>query len=302
MRILVLGSAAGGGFPQWNCNCGNCTAVRRGERAFIPRTQSAIAVSDDGAGWVLVNASPDLRTQLAMSPLLQPARGPRDSAIGAVLLTDAQLDHVAGLPSLREGERLPLYCTRAVRDTLATDLPLLSVLERYCGIDWHELPADGARVTLPAVPGLRFMALPLPGRAPRYAARRDTTTAASVIGLAVEDVRTGRTLFHAPAMAAVTPAAAEWLASADCLLVDGTFWRDDELVSTEVGQVRARDLGHLPLAGEGGMLEWLASARGRRILTHFNNTNPILDAGSPERALLAQHGVEVAYDGMSITL
>lgn len=162
MRILVLGSAAGGGFPQWNCNCGNCTAVRRGERAFIPRTQSAIAVSDDGAGWVLVNASPDLRTQLAMSPLLQPARGPRDSAIGAVLLTDAQLDHVAGLPSLREGERLPLYCTRAVRDTLATDLPLLSVLERYCGIDWHELPADGARVTLPVVPGLRFMALPLP--------------------------------------------------------------------------------------------------------------------------------------------
>ena len=305
MRVHVLGSAAGGGFPQWNCNCRNCDGARKGSIRATPRTQSSIAVSADGANWLLCNASPDLLTQLRAAPMLQPARALRDTAIRAVLLVDAQIDHTTGLFMLREHRQpLDLWCTDPVADDLDTGYPIFRLLGHYCGVVRHRIPLGGEVFVMPSVPGLAFAAHALQSNAPPYSPRRDRPVAGDNIGLEITDLASGRQLFYAPGLCEIEGDAAAALARADCALVDGTCWSDDELIALGVSRKRARDMGHRPLDGTGGMLELLGSlpATTRKVLIHINNTNPILDEDGPEHARVRAANVEIACDGMEIAL
>ncbi len=304
MHIQILGSAAGGGFPQWNCNCRNCAGLRAGTLNAEARTQSSIALSDDGVNWVLCNASPDIRAQIEAFPALQPARRLRDTAIAAVLLMDSQIDHVTGLLTLREGCPHSVWCTEMVHQDLTSGFPLFTMLQHWNGgLAWNPIALDGEPFTIPACPGLRFTAIALRSSAPPYSPHRGNPHPGDNIGLFVEDLRTGSSLFYAPGLGQVDEALLGWMRRADCLLVDGTLWRDDEMRVCEVGDKLGSEMGHLPQSGPGGMLEVLDGLQDkRRVLIHINNTNPILDADSAERAELDARGIEVACDGMAIRL
>jgi len=310
MKILVLGSGAGGGYPQWNCNCDLCGGLRRGTTQSVPRTQSSIAISADGEHWALLNASPDLGHQLRGSPALHPRDGLRNSPIKAVVLMDAQIDHVSGLLSLREGPPIDLYCTPCVFEDLTSGLPLLPVLEHYCGTRWHLLPVAGEHVAsefrIDALPGLRFHAIAIPGKAPPYSPHRNDPAVGDNIALLIDDDATGERLFYAPGLAEVGEAERRWMSHASCVLVDGTFWTENEMIELGLSAKSAAEMGHLPQtpqAGRPGMIEALDELRAhRKVLIHVNNTNPILNEAGPERALLHQHGIEVAHDGMEIQL
>lgn len=304
MNIRILGSAAGGGFPQWNCNCRNCRGVRTGELNAQPRTQSSIAIRGaDECAWTLINASPDILTQLRMTPLLQPARSNRDTGIRNVLLTDSQVDHTTGLFMLRENTQpWPVWCTDNVFADLTGGNPILRLLQHYCGVNRQRIGIDGGWFTVDGAPDLRWQAVPLEGKPAPYSQRRETPEPGDVIALFVEDLSTGRRLFYAPGLANIEPHVFELMRAADCVLVDGTFWSEVEMLQMEVGRKLAADMGHLPQSGPDGMISWLdrLPATTRRILIHINNTNPILIEDSPERRVLRAHNIEVAYDGMEI--
>lgn len=302
MKIFVLGSGAGGGFPQWNCNCPNCSGVRAGTIRASPRTQSSLAISDGGPDWLLVNASPDLRAQLEICPSLQPARAVRDTAIAAVLIVDAQIDHSTGLMTLREHtKRLPVYCTPSVHSDLTTGYPLLTVLEQFCGVDWHPVDAIGREpFRIPEIPGVELLPIPLPGEAPPYSPRRHQPAEDDTIGITFVDRPSGKRVFYAPGLGGWTPPVIEAAEQADVVLIDGTLWKDDELADRGAAEKTGREMGHLAQTGDDGMLDRLAPLSARKILIHINNTNPILDEASPERAKLTAAGIEVAWDGMEI--
>jgi pyrroloquinoline quinone biosynthesis protein B len=303
MRVRVLGSAAGGGFPQWNCNCRNCAGLREGSLKARRRSQSSIAVSADGERWVLCNASPDIAAQIFATPELQAHGVLRGSPIAAIVLTDGQIDHAAGLLLLREGTRLSIHTTDLVREDLTDGLPVLRLLEHFCGVDWQRIPLDASVFGFGGIEGLELLALPLAGKPAPFSPRRNAPQPGDNIGLTIRDGRTRRSLFYAPGLACVDDRVRQAMASADCLLVDGTFWSDDEMIRLGVGSKRAQDIGHLPQDGAGGMIEQLrAFPQARRILVHINNTNPILDEESAERRLLEREGIEVAFDGMELVL
>ncbi len=304
MRITVLGSAAGGGFPQWNCNCRNCAGVRSGTLRARPRTQSSIFVrGDDSLDGVLFNASPDILEQIRSRPVLQPARALRDSAIAGVVLMDGQIDHATGLFMLRErSSPLPLWCTDPVEEDLTQGNPVLRVLSHYCGVQRRRIALDDTAFDVPGAPGLSFRALPLSSKAAPYSPHREQAVPGDNIGMLITDTRTRRSAFYAPGLGAITPPVFDAMAGADAVLVDGTFWRDDEMPLLGLSRKTARDIGHLPQSGPGGMIEWLDKlpARTRRLLIHINNTNPILDEDSDERAELERHRIEVCADGLEI--
>ena len=310
MKILVLGSGAGGGFPQWNCNCANCAGQRRGSIRASERTQSSIAVSADGQSWVLLNASPDIGEQIRRHPQLHPRQGLRDTPIRAVVLMDAQIDHVTGLLGLREGPCIDLYATRCVFEDLTSGLPLLNVLQHYCGTRWHMLAIDGTctrcEFEIEALPTLRFTALAIPGKAPPYSPHRREQVVGDNIALRIVDTATGTSAFYSPGLAHIGEQELEWLGEADCVLVDGTFWQHDEMQRAGLGSKSAADMGHLPQQGEAGrpgMLDALGDSRAaRKVLIHINNSNPILDEDSAPRRTLDSLGIEVAHDGMEIAL
>ncbi len=306
MRITVLGSAAGGGFPQWNCNCRNCAGLRAGTLRAKPRTQSSIFIRPDAtADGVLFNASPDVLEQIRSSSTLQPARQLRDTAIAAVLLMDGQVDHTTGLFMLRErGSPLPLWCTDPVEEDLTQGNPILRVLSHFCGVARQRIPLDGRGFDVAGVTDLRFRAIPLSSKAAPYSPHRDGPVPGDNIGISVTDRQSGRTLFYAPGLGAIDPPTFDAMASADVVMVDGTFWTDDEMPRLGVGAKRAREIGHLPQSGPGGMIEWLARlpVSTRRMLIHINNTNPILDEESPERAALVRERIEVCEDGMEFQI
>jgi len=299
MRIHILGSAAGGGVPQWNCRCPNCRAARRqselsviSDPLSVRRTQSSVAVSADGRRWVLLNASPDLPTQFARLPVLTPSsKGLRGSAIDSVVLTDGELDHVTGLLSLREQKALRLVCTPAVRELLTRHFPLLPTLRRYCRIQTTSLPAR--------VGALKFEAIDLSVKAPPYVSRR--AKRGDVVGLRI--AAGARVLAYLPCLPAITETVGAFVAGCDYLLVDGTFWSNDEMTSLGLAKRTARDMGHVPIAGADGSLAWLRRLDVRRkIYIHINNTNPILRENSRQRREIESAGVEVGYDGMDIRL
>lgn len=303
MFIRILGSGAGGGFPQWNCNCGNCYRLRHGEINARPRTQSSIAISSDGKNWALFNASPDIRFQLEANPPLQSDCNVRDTAIRAIVLIDAQIDHTAGLLFLRESTRpLTIYCTDPVYEDLTTGFPVLSMLEHYCGVIRHPIPLDG-KFEIADFPDLRFSSHALKSKAPPYSPHRHAPHPGDNIGVTVEQPSTDKKLYYAPGLGEIETHVFQAMLEADCILVDGTFWNEDEM--TQVGSPKkAREIGHLPQSGPGGMIEVLGQLPPytRKILIHINNTNPILDEDSPQRQALLEAGIEVAYDGMEIVL
>ncbi len=304
MKLIVLGASAGGGFPQWNCNCRNCAGVRDGSVRAKPRTQSSICVAaDDSPDWALLNASPDILQQIKATPVLQPARALRDTGIGGVLLVDGQIDHATGLFMLREQKTpMALWCTDPVHEDLSTGNPVLRVLEHYCGVDRQHIPLDGTPFRMPKVPGIEFSALPLSSKAAPYSPHREASVAGDNVGVTITDLGSSRKLFYAPGLGARTPEVHARLLAADCVMVDGTFWTDDEMIAAGLSTRSARDIGHLPQSGPGGMMEWLDELprHVRKILIHINNTNPILDEASAERAELTRRGIEVAEDGWLI--
>lgn len=306
MQIIVLGASAGGGFPQWNCNCTNCAGVRAGTVRARPRTQSSIIVGgDDGKDWALLNASPDILEQIRNTPALQPNRRLRDTGIASVLLVDGQIDHSTGLFMLRErGVPMPLWCTDPVFEDLTTGNPILKVLGHFCGVDRRSVPLDGTPFEMAGVRGVTFSAMPLSSKAAPYSPHREQSVDGDNIGLTLTDPATGKKAFYAPGLGARNPAVFAAMAAADVVLVDGTFWTDDEMIRLGLSTKTARDIGHLPQSGAGGMMDWLDELpkTTRKILIHINNTNPILDEDSPERVELTRRGIEVAYDGMHITL
>ncbi len=303
MKVVVLGSAAGGGFPQWNCNCRNCRGVRDGSVDAKWRTQSSIAVTADSQSWALVNVSPDILAQLKAFPQLQPARTLRDTGITAVLLVDSQLDHTLGLAMLREGNRLEVYCTASVRSDLMTGNPLFHILENYCGVNWHEINLAGGAFKIQGIEDIEFAAVPVTGKAPPYSAHRDAPREDDNIALMITDQANGQSIFYAPGLAEVDRRVWECMSRAACLLIDGTFWTDDEMIRLGASRKRGHDMGHLALSGERGTLSYLRRLPdARKVLIHINNTNPILDENSPERREVERAGVEVAFDGMEIVL
>ncbi|CAJ0994315.1 Coenzyme PQQ synthesis protein B [Sodalis praecaptivus] len=303
MQIRILGTAAGGGFPQWNCNCRNCRRQRSGELNVPPRTQSSIAVSDNGRDWVVCNVSPDIAQQIAANPALRNDSVLRGTAIGAIILTDSQIDHCAGLLSLREGCPHDVWCTHEVYDDLTAGFPVFTLLQHWNGGLRHHALTPEQPFTVKVCPALRFTAIPLLSNAPPYSRYRDRPLPGHNIALLVEDSRSGKRLFYAPGLGEPTPALLAWMRHADCLLLDGTLWTDDEMQTAGVGTHRGQEMGHLALGGEQGLLAMFSEMPAeRKIVIHINNTNPILDDASPERRRLMQQGIEVSWDGMHIEL
>lgn len=304
MFVHVLGSGAGGGFPQWNCNCVNCKGVREGTIKASPRTQSSIAVSADGKDWVLFNTSPDIKKQLDDFPALQPAREVRDTAITAIVITDAQIDHATGMLTLREHNKpWEVYTTKAVYEDLTTGFPVFNILGHFRGINHHEIATDQSSFTIPTADGLIFTAVPLKSEAPPYSPHRHNTVPGDNIGIKIEDTRTGRNLFYAPGLGVAEPHVLEYMSNADAVLVDGTVWTDDEMSNEGISDKRAQEMGHLDQSSEGGIMSILnAMQKPRKILIHINNTNPILNEESAQRQILNKAGIELAYDGMDIEL
>jgi len=301
MRVIILGSAAGGGVPQWNCGCGNCQDARL---SGTGRTQSSVALSADGARWVLLNASPDLRAQIASRPELWP-RGARGTPISAVVCTDGEIDHTLGLVLLREATtRFPVYAPAGVVGLLDHEWPVLRVLSAYAGVEPRTLPegqaiplADGAGREL----GVTCTAVSVARRPPRYA--REASAATYDVALRLADQRTGATLAYIPTAGAVDDAVRSVARGADLLLFDGTFWSDGELRAAGVDAPTAREMGHVPIGGPGGSIELLPRLGARRtVFVHINNTNPILSRSSSERAQVEGSGIEVADDGMEVEL
>jgi len=302
MRVIILGSAAGGGVPQWNCGCPNCLDARHDARG---RMQSSVAVSADGERWILLNASPDLRMQLAAHHELWP-RGMRGSPIGSVVLTDGEIDHTLGLLLLRESAtRLPVYAPGGVTTLLGDEWPLYRVLSAYAGVEPRTLAegrsvalADGAGTPL----GISCSTTAVARRPPRYARARAPATAFDV-ALRLTDERTGGTLGYVPTAGAIDDAVRRVAGGADLLLFDGTFWSDDELTAAGVDAPTAREMGHLPVGGAGGSLELLPRLDAKRVvLVHINNTNPILCRSSAERARVEAAGIVVGEDAMEFEL
>lgn len=302
MIISVLGSAAGGGFPQWNCNCTNCQGFRQKNITAKARSQSSIAVSENGTDWVLLNASPDIRQQLQFFQAAYPQQI-RGSGIKSIILMDSQLDHTTGLLSLREGCPLQVWCTHMVHDDLSTGFPVFEILKHWNGgLQWHEI-ITGQPFQIGCAPGLEFFPVAIPSAAPPYSPHRHDPHIGDNIALIIRDRHTARQLFYAPGLGQVTPEILAIMQTSDCVMVDGTLWQDDEMQQCGVGSKTGTEMGHLHIAGENGMLAYLDQlTQARKILIHINNTNPILNEDSAEAQILQQHQVEVAFDGMQIEL
>jgi pyrroloquinoline quinone biosynthesis protein B len=304
LYLRVLGSAAGGGSPQWNCGCANCVSVRAGDPALRPRTQASAAVSADRQQWFLLNASPDVRAQIEGFSALHPRRL-RDTPIGGIILTNGDVDACLGLFILREDQPLTLYASEAVERGLREHNALTRTLERRPGqLTWHRLRAHE---TIPLVgaagpSGLTLEAVPVPGTVPLHLKGIAAPSPEDNLALVLRDAH-GHSVMYAPTIAALTPLLDERARRADALVFDGTFFRDDELTSLGLTTRTARDMAHWPLGGAEGSLRWLAQLPCRRkILTHINNTNPILREDAPERGELTAAGVEPAYDGLEVEL
>lgn len=280
--------------------------MRTGTLRAVARTQSSIAISGAApAAWALVNASPDILAQLKANPDLQPARAARDTAIVGIVLVDAQIDHSTGLFMLRESVRpLPIWCTEDAHADLTRGNPIFAVLSHYCGVERHAMIPDGREFSVAGVAGVAWHALAVASKPAPYSPHREAPVPGDNVALLISDRGSGRTAVYAPGLGAMEDAVWQAVQRADCVLVDGTFWSDEEMIRLGLSRKRARDIGHLPQSGPGGMLEWLGRLPEgtRRILIHVNNTNPILDEDSPERAELTRRGIEVAWDGMEIEL
>lgn len=307
MRIKVLGSAAGGGFPQWNCGCSNCSGLRLGSLKACARTQAQVAVSPSKGSWFLLNASPDLRQQLLAHLEFAPAPATRSTPISSVVLTSADVDCVMGLLHLREFQPFCIYSTISVRRILTEENTLFRTLDRSRPpVSWQELPLDKPTPIFQreAVDTLSCRAISLGGRFPDYVSDRllrSLPAEEAVIGL--ELLQNGRRFLYAPSLPVEGETWRRHATESHLALLDGTFWTDDELVRIVGGGKTARQMGHLPLSGPDGLLEGMRGAQNaRRVLIHMNNSNPALDEESLAHRTLREAGWEVAHDGMEFEL
>jgi pyrroloquinoline quinone biosynthesis protein B len=299
VEVVILGSAAGGGVPQWNCRCPVCDLAWAGDPRVRPRTQSSLAVSPDGTDWLLVNASPDIRQQIVHTPALRPRKRGRDSPISAVLVTNGDVDHVAGLLGLRERQSLTVYGT-------AQTLSVVSGNRIFGVLDSELVPREtiDLEVTFEPLPQLDVEVFAVPGKVPlwledeRPVVGRET---GETVGVALGSG--GRRVVYIPGCAATTPSVLRRIEGADLLLFDGTLWRDEEMVEAGLGSKTGLRMGHMPMSGEKGSMAALAAATiGRRVFVHINNTNPTLVEGSPQRRGAEAAGWTIAHDGMSFSL
>jgi len=302
----VLGAAAGGGFPQWNCGCPNCREARAGAPDALPLTQECVGISADGERWFLPNASPEIRSQIESYAPLHP-RGPRHSPIAAVVLTNGDLDHTLGILSLRESHPLLIYATERVRQGFTENNVFYRTLMRFPGqVTWRDLVpgresaldgADGSPT------GLSIEAVPTPGKPPVHLEGLEESDPGENIGVLIRDRATGGCLAYFSAAGDITSPMRAALDRADCVFFDGTFWASDELIALGLGTKHAQDMAHLPVGGPDGSLSRLAGLRAsRRVYIHINNTNPLLRSGSPERKQVEAGGWKVAQDGMEVSL
>jgi pyrroloquinoline quinone biosynthesis protein B len=305
MQVKILGSAAGGGFPQWNCACPNCHALRGGQFRGKARLQTQLAVSGDGESWFLLGASPDLRTQIESSPELHPGSGTRSSPIGGVVLASADLDHVLGLLLLRELQPFRVYATESVINILRNENSMFRMLNRVADqVHWQTIRAGEPFPLKPLsgnASGIECRPVAASARYPAYATRVQESEEA-VLGLIVTSP-SGATMGFFPQLGKVTPELKSLLAKLDYLLLDGTFWSDDELIRLQGSGQSARDMGHVPVGGEDGTLRQLAGlSKPRKMYIHINNTNPMLNEAGAEYRAVRVAGWELAEDGCQFTL
>jgi pyrroloquinoline quinone biosynthesis protein B len=309
MYVRVLGAAAGGGFPQWNCSCRNCRRLRQGNFRGTARSQAQLAISADASNWFLVNASPDLRYQIEASPSLHPRpESLRHSPIQGVVLTSAEVDSALGLLLLRESQPLVVYATEAVRQVLTEDNNLFNVLRRLPDqVQWRTIVAGEPfelQSTQGTPMGIRSTAVSMGGTFPGYVPQERASNldqAGAVIGLFLQH-GSKRVAFF-PGAQRVAPEWFQEFASCDVIFLDGTFWSDDELIRIQGQGKTAREMGHSPVGGPGGTLEEFSTITGpRKVFIHVNNTNPMLDEASPEYQQIRAAGWELAFDGMELAL
>lgn len=297
MLLLVLGTAAGGGIPQWNCACPGCSGARA--HPHRRRRHASLAVRTGEGRWYVVNATPDIGDQIEERPELHPGPGPRQTPLAGVILTDAELDHTLGIARLREADGFQVLATDPVRQALLDRQRLGEVLEPYTDVTWRELPGHGAEPLDGTPSGLQASGIPVSGKRPRYAADAPDDDA-WVVALRLYDPSSGASVLYAPALAAWPDRLQQAAAEADCVIVDGTFWDDEEPRRTGISSRTATGMGHLPIDGPGGTAERLAPLSARCLYTHLNNTNPLVDPAAPQHKRLARLGIEVAHDGMVI--
>jgi len=309
LRVLVLGSAAGGGFPQWNCNCRICQRARSQAPEAAPRTQTSLAITADDHHWFLLNASPDLRQQINSNPALHPKHGLRHSPISGVVLTNGDIDHIAGLLTLRESTPLAIYATVRVQAALKRNsvFNVLSpdfverreaVLEQPFELATRDGVSAGISVVMFAVPGKVALYLEDANAGPNFG-----TMLGDTVGLRVESVETGAHFFYIPGCAAMTGDLARRLTRAPLVLFDGTLWHDDEMIAAGIGVKTGKRMGHISIESTNGSIVAFENLRvSRKVFIHINNSNPILLDDSPERAAVAAAGWEVAFDGMELRL
>jgi pyrroloquinoline quinone biosynthesis protein B len=305
MHVRLLGTAAGGGFPQWNCGCSHCRMARSGVAGAAPRTQASVAISGDGQAWFLVGASPDIRYQIESFSPLRGDPAVRGSAIEGVLLAGADLDHVLGLFLLRESGSLCVHATVATRRALCEGLRFDAVFSCFAHLEWRSPPEQPGPLRRgdgrPS--GLLYAAFPVPGKPPRYREREVAPNPGDCIGYRFDDPATGGRLAVLPGAAALDAALLDRLRDCDVLLIDGTFWSEHELAALGTGAAPSSAMGHLPVGGQGGSLGMItALPASRKIYIHINNTNPILIEGSPERREVEARGVEVGRDGLEFEI
>lgn len=297
MKLRVLGSSAGGGLPQWNCGCAHCARARAGDPAVPPRSQPSLAVSADGRRWSLVNASPDVRDQLARAPGMHPRPGTRDVPIDTVLLTNPDLDHVLGLLVMRESLPHRIVSTHAVKDALLSH----NAVFRLLAPAWGGVRLDEA-VRLDREGRLEARLFPAPGKVPTHLSGLVPNHPELTVGVRITDRETGHRLVYAPGLRVLDGGALAEIQAARVAFVDGTFFSEDELQASRPGAPGARAMGHVPVSGEGGSLATLAALGTRILYTHVNNTNPLVDAESKERTFVRAAGLEVASDGLELEL
>jgi len=309
MQIKILGSAAGGGFPQWNCNCRHCESLRAGTFSGKSRTQTQVAISNDGRAWFLLNASPDLRLQIEATPALHPRNAGRDSPIAGVLLTSGDIDQIAGLLSLRELQPFRIYCTASIRRILGEDNSVFAMLNRVPEqVSWMEIGSDETFPLLTLTgdgSGISCTVFSLGSRYPVYVSRERRASLKpeeALLGVIVTS-SSGKYLAYMPAVPALDDSLLQRLEESDLLLFDGTFWSDDELIQVQGSGSTARQMGHIPVSGAEGSLRKLAGLRRpRKVFVHINNTNPMLDESGPQYREVRAAGWEIAADGWSLEL
>lgn len=297
MLMHFLGAAAGGGYPQWNCACEECRAARRDPgRASL---HASLAVSGTGERWFLINATPDVHHQIAATADLHPGPGVRESPVAGVLLTDAEFDHTLGLLVLREGSNLTVFGTSAVLATLTEHFPVRRLLRDYADISWRTVEI-GVPVWLDD--RLSATAIAVGQKRPRYVGSLLQEEGA-VVAYRLEDARTGGVAVYAPGVSSWDDALEAVFSTADCVIVDGTFWTDDEMLRTGTGSRHGHQMGHLPMSGPDGTAARLAKLSARyKIYTHVNNTNPALDPDSNQHRELMELGIEIGRAGLRIEL